>query len=373
MTGPTDTVRAVLDLARWAPSTDNTQPWRFELRPDGSVVVHGFDTRTHCVYDLDGRVSQLSLGALLETIRIAASQFGLMCNVRRRPGLPETQPTFEVAVTPDAGIARDSLIDSIRARTVQRRPLRTRPLTGDEQAELRSSVRPAHDVVWLAGWRNRLHMSRTLYTNGKLRLRMPEAHAVHSTIIEWDAVTSDDRMPDAAIGLDPLTLRLTRWAMPSWERLAFLDRYLAGTVVPCLELDFIPGLACAAHFVILAPGAPATVADYVAGGGALQRLWLTATRLGLQLQPEMSPLVFARYLRQGTRFTQSPHCEDLAARVATRLNSLLGTDVLNRAVFMGRIGAGRTARARSTRLPLDRLLVPGVEDGGPALGSSAPL
>lgn len=67
----------ILDLARWAPSGDNTQPWRFEIASDDQVVVHGFDTRQHCVYDLDGHPSQISLGALLETIALAATRFSL--------------------------------------------------------------------------------------------------------------------------------------------------------------------------------------------------------------------------------------------------------------------------------------------------------
>ena len=61
-------VLEVLDLARWAPSGDNSQPWRFEIVADDRVGMHAFDTRRHCVYDLEGHASQLSVGAMLETI-----------------------------------------------------------------------------------------------------------------------------------------------------------------------------------------------------------------------------------------------------------------------------------------------------------------
>ena len=70
-------VERILDIARWAPSGDNSQPWRFEICSPSHVIVHAFDTRHHCVYDLQGHASQLSVGALLETIRIAASVHGL--------------------------------------------------------------------------------------------------------------------------------------------------------------------------------------------------------------------------------------------------------------------------------------------------------
>ncbi|HWW68783.1 MAG TPA: nitroreductase family protein, partial [Duganella sp.] len=71
------TLEQILELARWAPSGDNTQPWRFEILDARRLIVHGHDTRDHCVYDLDGHPSQISLGALLETMAIAASTFGL--------------------------------------------------------------------------------------------------------------------------------------------------------------------------------------------------------------------------------------------------------------------------------------------------------
>ena len=34
----------------------------------------------------------------------------------------------------------------------------------------------------------------------------------------------------------------------------------------------------------------------------MQRFWLTATSLGLQFQPEYTPLVFARYARERRPF-----------------------------------------------------------------------
>lgn len=78
----------ILDLARWAPSGDNTQPWRFEIRSERHLVIHGFDTRDQVVYDLQGCASQLALGGLLETLEIAAQGRGWRCEIRRRVDLP---------------------------------------------------------------------------------------------------------------------------------------------------------------------------------------------------------------------------------------------------------------------------------------------
>jgi sulfur-carrier protein adenylyltransferase/sulfurtransferase len=88
-------IEQVLDLARWAPSGDNTQPWRFEITGDRSCIVHAFDTRRHCVYDLTGGPSQIAVGAMLETARIAATGLGLRADVVHLPS-DEEHPLFEV-------------------------------------------------------------------------------------------------------------------------------------------------------------------------------------------------------------------------------------------------------------------------------------
>ncbi|RTL16759.1 MAG: molybdopterin biosynthesis protein MoeY, partial [Rhodocyclaceae bacterium] len=51
------TMERLLERARWAPSGDNTQPWRFEVLGVDRLAIHGFDTRAEVVYDFDGRAS----------------------------------------------------------------------------------------------------------------------------------------------------------------------------------------------------------------------------------------------------------------------------------------------------------------------------
>jgi nitroreductase len=350
------TVEAILDAARWAPSVDNTQPWRFELGARRAFVVHGFDARDSCVYDLDGRVSQLSLGALLETIRIAATVYGFETVVIRRSASSDIRPIFDVRLVASR-LQKDILANWITLRSVQRRPFRTRPLSEEQRGLLERSVASSHRVLWLTTLRERAAVARMLFGNGQLRLRLPEAFEVHRRIIEWGARESTDKLPDQAIGLDAFSLKVTRWAFERWARVAFMNKYLAGSLLAGIELDLLPGIACGGHFVLVATTPPTQMADYLDAGAALQRFWLTATSLGLVLQPEVSPLVFARYVRDGRRYTASKSCQARGEWVSEHLKELIGLEHLERAVFMGRIGYGRQASARSTRLPLQALMV----------------
>jgi nitroreductase len=351
---PEGSMRDILELARWAPSGDNTQCWRFEALAPDHLVVHGFDTRQDCVYDLDGHPSQISFGALLETIAIAASAHGLRADVARRAASPVERPDFDVRLVPDASIQPSPLIDAIRSRTVQRRPMSTRPLLASEKAALEAAVGPDYAVMWLEGFGAKFAAARLMFHNAKLRLTMPEAYEVHRRIIHWGVARSPDRVPDQALGVDAATLRLMKWAMASWRRLSTVNT-LMGTWAPRLQMDLIPGLACAAHFVLKARRAPRSIDDWVAAGRAVQRFWLTLTSLGLFMQPEMTPLIFSRYVREGRHFTDTAKLHGLAERLRQETEQLIGTDDLS-PVYMGRLGAGPAPSARSERLPLEQLM-----------------
>lgn len=352
-----DALLQILDLARWAPSGDNTQPWRFEIVDGQHLVVHGFDTRNHCVYDLDGRASQISLGALLETISIAASSHSLAIEVNRRTSLPETTPTFDVQFVTVTGMESDPLITSITQRCVQRRAMSFRPLTSSEKQTLEESVGPDYRVQWLESLPNRFRAAWLMFKNARLRLTLPEAYPVHRDVIQWDAQFSEDRVPAQALGVDPLTLRVMRFVMRDWRRVEFFNTWLAGTLAPRLQMDLIPGLACAAHVVIKCEEPLRSIDTFVKAGRAVQRFWLTLTRLGLFQQPEMTPLIFGSYVRNELPFTAVARLEKLGCELEADSRALLGVDA-DRAVWMGRIGAGVAPVARSTRKPLEQLMLP---------------
>lgn len=346
----------ILDLARWAPSGDNTQPWRFEIIDENHLIIHAFDTRAHCVYDLDGHPSQISLGALFETLAIAASVYGLQSTFKRETASPDTHPKYLVTLTADGRAAPDPLHDHIKQRSVQRRPMRTAPLSEQQKQTLQQAVGQDYTVYWFEG-RQRWRIAKLMFDNAKIRLTLPEAYSVHRDAIAWKTRFSEDKVPDQTLGLDAVTLKLMRWVMVSWRRVTFFNTYLAGHLLPRIEMDLLPGLFCAAHFSILASKIPQTIGDYVAAGRAAQRFWLTATRLGLGLQPGLTPLIFSRYVRQERTFTQSHSVWKRAQALSAQLDELLA-GAAPQTVFMGRIGQSDPPLARSLRLPLQQLLVP---------------
>jgi len=354
------TLLAILDLARWAPSGDNTQPWRFEIVADDHIAIRGFDTRDHVVYDFDGHPSQMAHGALLETLRIAATGHGQEAVWALRTDCPDAAPVYDVRLRSMAGQPPDPLLPFIEKRVVQRRPMRTTPLSEAQRAALAAAPGPGYEAQFFESFADRLRVARLLWDSAYVRLNCPEAYEVHREIIEWGARYSEDRIPEQAVGVDPLTAKLMKWVMQRWSRVDFFNRYLLGTVPPRIQLDLLPALGCAAHLLLRPRLGLVAPVDYVRAGVAMQRLWLTATAVGLHLQPEMTPLIFRWYARAGRTISALPGIDRRAAQLAEELESLLATRPSDDLAFFCRVGYSARPTSRSVRRNLHELMSSGV-------------
>ena len=58
-------MQRIVDVARFAPSGDNIQPWRLEIGGDDHLIVR-VSPDAHDVFDIEGSATLLALGALLE-------------------------------------------------------------------------------------------------------------------------------------------------------------------------------------------------------------------------------------------------------------------------------------------------------------------
>jgi hypothetical protein len=167
-------------------------------------------------------------------------------------------------------------------------------------------------------------------------------------------------IPARALGLDAATLRIMRWGMGSWNRTRLLN-ILGGTMTAALQMDYAPILRSAAFFSIRLKQ-PVSSSDervkmLLRAGQQVQRFWLTATRLGLAMQPALAILIFSHYGEKGIAFTTEASMQEKAKMLASAFKRAFGAEP-DSFVFMGRIGEARPRDkvCRSTRLSLDELM-----------------
>ncbi|MDE2201053.1 MAG: hypothetical protein KGJ41_18765, partial [Rhodospirillales bacterium] len=298
----------------------------------------------------------LAAGILLESLRIAASgwQRAVAWEIEAQS---DTTLTLRASFRPSRRVLADPLLAELPLRSVNRRAYRTRKLRESERAALR--IAAGEDVVLefhepaISRWR----LARLAARATDIRLRAPEAHLIHQKIIDWERPQSPTGIPAAAVGVDRLTRRLMRWAMASWDRMRLVNR-LGATFSTAVQLDYLPMMRSAAAFSLrLAPSAEPRTRQLLQAGQAIQRLWLTANRLGLAVQPALAILAFAQYGESGTPFSSAATLAPKAGKLARAFRATLGEGP-GAYIFLGRIGEPykRLPLSRSTRRPLAELV-----------------
>jgi hypothetical protein len=325
------------------------------------VAVHLRRPATANVYEFrGGQPLLLAAGMLLENLRIAASAHSRTMEWRQDgAGWPDR---IVVRFARSEGMAVDRLYSCLGLRSVDRRRYHKRPLTGQQRAALQDALGDGLVLDWYNETGQRWQIARLSARATDIRLRAPETFATHQRVVDWRRKLSPAGIPAGTLGLDRPTRTIMRWAMQSWSRTHTLNR-IAGTGMAALQMDYRPILASAACFAVRfahpAPTGDAATQPLIAAGQHLQRFWLTATRLGLAMQPLLATLIFADYGAKSIAFTTDTSVQRKAAALAAAFPRVFGAGPAD-FVFIGRIGEPlpRVGDCRSVRRPLAELMEP---------------
>lgn len=311
---------ALLQYAILAPSSHNTQPWMFAVSDD-EIRVFVDRERWLRIADPDQRELYVSVGCALENLLVAAARYGYRTRVwyvseDRADGLAAVVRFDTRGDRPDQ---RSALFEALPARQTNRRSYDDRPL--------------ARDVV------------TRLYA------------AIDDDGVQLSLVTE----PETARRLQDLLIfaERTQFADPAYRRElgesiglgAFGDGWLKARMGGLIVRRLDVGRSAARRDAARLQSAPAmglltSLANdrgsQVRAGQAFERLALTATSMGVALQP-MSAVLELPLTR---------------AAVA----ELLPEEVFPQHVF--RLGYAQRERRRSPRRPLADVLRPAGEEGG---------
>ena len=114
--------KKIINISISAPSGDNSQPWRFEIKGN-SIYVFNVPERDNSIYNFRMGASYISIGALIENMRISSSNFGYRCEV----DLNKSEKVNLVAICnlyKSDDVIKDDLFDYINKRATSRKSYR---------------------------------------------------------------------------------------------------------------------------------------------------------------------------------------------------------------------------------------------------------
>ncbi len=360
-------IKNIVEFARLAPSGDNVQPFTFEWNGQ-ELFVRDEPSRSRAIMNVANVASHMALGMCLVNIEIGANREGWA--VRWEVG--ETGETARIVFAP--GPMRSSaLVEAVAARTVDRRPYRSAPVSRRYARELAQAA----ENPW--GIRFRLlndsaRVGRMAHINGGFESFLFEHRATHSFFYRWlrrtdeDARRDGDGLPVSTLGVnsaEALGLRfLAAWGLARLFRLCGITRLAS------IRARRVYGQS-AAYGVLTVPNLDPL--SFVRVGWLWQRVWLKMTLDGWVLQPVMGNSLMGFLCRHFEGEGLSPAQKRRFSLEDNEMRGLISADAGETIACVFRMGRpDGPVLHRAPRRSLDRILKIhlGVDDG--ASGAADP-
>ncbi len=315
----------LLRYAILAPSTHNTQPWRFGITPEG-IELYADYARRMPVVDPGNRELLMSIGTALFTLRVAAERFGFDCRVSYNESGDSERPLAFLSLSPrssDAGgdEALMSLFTAIPRRHTNRNPFLLSRVPESLLRHVRGLETDGLAGVYVSSdGRINTGVAELVEAADRMQLADP---AFRGDCAEWvrpNWTKKPDGITGAALGVSTMASALGQWTTRMLDVSVIrsaADRNL------CIEA---PGL------IVLQ--SEDTVPHWLDAGQLLQKLLLTLTREGLQHSYFNMPV-------------QVPE-------LRVQLRALLGLSAWPQILL--RIGFSLAAPARTPRRPVEDVL-----------------
>lgn len=271
-----------------APSGDNCQPWKMEAAENGCLQVFLDPLRDRSFFNVHQLASVIACGAAVQNVVSAAPAIGWTAHPQLMPDPVEQDFLAELSFTPGPG-RPDPLSDSVWTRCTNRRMYARRPVERFSRDMLAEAARPQR-LMLLDDAARIKELSRLLYQADLIRVERRDLHEHFMSMTRFDPANA--RQPGDGLPLKNLYagtageifLRLTRsWGAMRAANLLGLGSLVAAHSQRSMHKSPLAGLVCA--------DSPSRM-DFLKGGMALERVWLTATRLGLALQPMTAITLF---------------------------------------------------------------------------------
>jgi nitroreductase len=350
-----DDIRRLVALGTAAPSGGNIQPWRFVAR--GSTVRCLVDeSQPETLLDFERGATLLAIGAAVENMELGARAAGLECRVRPFPDAASPSTVCELSFSVPAIAPEVPPLAAYISQRVTNRRLGPRvPLAPAHGQALCAAAESAGGRLQLLTTAGALdEIAGVLGATDRLRFLSKRLHSEMISELRWTA----EEVEQTRDGVDLATLELTRADLAGirlarqWSSIVFLRHIGGGRSLERAAKNTVA--ASSAIGLLTTPGTGPT--SYFQGGRALERVWLTASALGLAMQPMTVVLYLWTRLARGARGEMSDAEVTVLEAQRERFLRLFDLPADTAEIMLFRLAHADAPSARSLRKPVDDVL-----------------
>lgn len=345
-------LETLLQAALWAPSGDNTQPWRFRAdKAAGRLDILESESDDRSAMNAGQHMSRMAVGAAVENVLRQARTIGLQAElVPPAPGADAS-----IRFKGDPGKLEGVRDPVLFARATNRRRYDGRSVPSRILDELRDATPPLRDVTtsWIVDRKRISSLARVvghadaLFFESRARLRELVASVRFDLPPEESVPTGLSVASLEMSGLDRTLLRLLPPLPPLLLKAAGTYRFAASRTGRLVR--------SAAGLCLGVATSDGSATDLVAGR-AMQRAWLALTAAGLACQPLMALVGFQNALEPEVE--DEPGIRRRLPALGSELRAAAPEIGAGHACFLMRFGYAPPPSGRSGRRPLADVMVP---------------
>ncbi|WP_372683951.1 ThiF family adenylyltransferase, partial [Desulfosarcina sp.] len=353
-----DKIRYLIEAGIQAPSGDNAQPWKFACHGD-TIDLYLDKDADHSFFNVQQIASIISSGAVLENMWIAAGDLGLGAHIDYLPAGETADHMATLALRSDEpSVQKDPLSESLWQRNTNRTFYRHQsiPATVIDAIKASPSGFPKASLHIVTKKPDLRNLAKIVYQVDRIRTEYRPLHEHLCHMIRFtdaEAQEKKDGLPikNLEAGLaGEIFLKATR----PWPVMNMANKLGVGRMV---ALHAVGGM-------LSAPGAALLTVegmrprDFLVGGQALERIWLTISKTGLCMQPMTAVTLFRmRWVLEGKAGFSKPHRELLEAVWENYQELFPGVDMNKHGqVMLFRFGYGRAIKHGTHRKKMESFL-----------------
>ena len=342
-----EVIKQILTTAAYAPSGDNSQPWRFEVH-NSNIKQFSIPGKDNPTFNLKERGSFIAHGAVIQNIVLLSQNFGYEAKVNLFPDNQNLNLVAEIDLI-EKNIDGDKNISAIiKKRETNRNPFEKQALKTEHKNQFEKIARTEPEVKFLLiEDKNKIiQIAESASAAERTMLQFRPLHKDFFDLIRWNKAEESEKkygMLIDTLELQPPQKIIFRW-FSNWDLSGILRKINLPKII-AKENSKIYSSGPAIGALVIPDDSPK---NYIKTGMLLQKIWLKATELGISIQPIAGVLYLARRLNDSGMPGLSTELTNLINMSSKKIYDCF--NITNGIISMlFRLGFSKPASARSAK------------------------
>lgn len=346
-----DDLKKIIMLGSLAPSGENAQPWQFKII-DNKIYQYLVPERDQSAYNFNQYASYVANGAALENIEIAARALGYSVTIETLPNATDHN-LIAIITLEKSQPQNEPLYEFIEKRITNRKPYKKEPLTSEQKKVLSSQKVGEAEFSLNDNPINIQTLAEVGATNEYIMLNNQAIHNFFFSHVNWTEAEENEKR----YGFYIKTLELPPPAQfmfkvfSSWSRM----RIFKALGFPKLVLKQNAQVYASSGAIAAITIKNTNPQSFIDAGRLTQRVWLTATKLRLSMQPMTGILFFMLRLQGSDTTTFSIAQQELIKTQYKKVETIFQVGDNRTITMMFRIGSGEAPSAQSMRYEFENI------------------